>query len=149
MIEYVFIFYHIISRFNIPREIVSDHGSHFKNCMMEELASWLGFYPDYSLSCYPQVNHKSSSLKMLKICFGGQLTRTNPIGILCFFPPFWLIKPWLTLSLPSHPSSWFMVLRKSYRLNVIFDPLTNHQTYSQHLSIRGMFLLPPSFTRIL
>jgi hypothetical protein len=38
-----FVFNQIIARFGIPSEIVTDHGSHFQNEMMEELASKLGF----------------------------------------------------------------------------------------------------------
>ena len=38
-----FVFNQIISRFGISRELVTDHGSHFQNCMMEELASKLGY----------------------------------------------------------------------------------------------------------
>ena len=38
-----FVFNQIIARFGILSEIVTDHGSHFQNEMMEELASKLGF----------------------------------------------------------------------------------------------------------
>ena len=34
-----FVFNQIITRFGIPKELVNDHGLHFQNCMMEELAS--------------------------------------------------------------------------------------------------------------
>ena len=37
-----FIFNQIISWFDIPKELVTDHGRHFQNKMMEELASKLG-----------------------------------------------------------------------------------------------------------
>ena len=37
-----FVFNQIITRFGIPKELVNDHGSHFQNCIMEELASKLG-----------------------------------------------------------------------------------------------------------
>jgi hypothetical protein len=36
------LFNQIIARFDIPREIVTDHGSHFQNQMMSELTSKLG-----------------------------------------------------------------------------------------------------------
>jgi hypothetical protein len=39
----LFIFNQVIARFRVPREIVTDHGSHFQNRMMSELASKLGF----------------------------------------------------------------------------------------------------------
>ena len=37
-----FVFNQIITQFEIPKELVIDHGSHFQNRMMEELASKLG-----------------------------------------------------------------------------------------------------------
>ena len=39
----LFLFNHIITRFGIPRAIVTDHGSHFKNKMMADLSIKLGF----------------------------------------------------------------------------------------------------------
>jgi hypothetical protein len=39
----LFIFNQIVARFGIPKEIVTDHGSHFQNKMMSELTSKLGF----------------------------------------------------------------------------------------------------------
>ena len=38
-----FMFNHIITRFGIPRELVTDHGRHFQNKMMDELSSKLGY----------------------------------------------------------------------------------------------------------
>jgi transposase InsO family protein len=49
----LFIFNPIIARFSIPKEIVTDHGSHFQNEMMIELASKLGFKHDHSSPYYP------------------------------------------------------------------------------------------------
>ena len=43
-----FVFNQIIARFGIPSEIVTDHGNHFQNEMMEELASKLGFKNGHS-----------------------------------------------------------------------------------------------------
>ena len=51
-----FVFNQIITRFGIPRELVTDHGSHFQNHMMEELASKLGYKQENSSCYYPQVN---------------------------------------------------------------------------------------------
>ena len=39
----VFIFNQIIACFGIPKDIVTDHGSHFQNNMMTELATMQGF----------------------------------------------------------------------------------------------------------
>ena len=39
----LFLFNQFISCFGIPKEIVTDHGNHFQNNMMAELALKLGF----------------------------------------------------------------------------------------------------------
>ena len=43
-----FVFNQIIAWFGIPKEIVTDHGSHFQNEMMKYLASKLGFKHGHS-----------------------------------------------------------------------------------------------------
>jgi hypothetical protein len=48
-----FVFNQIISRFGIPSEIVTNHGSDFHNEMMVELASMLGFRYIHSSPYYP------------------------------------------------------------------------------------------------
>ena len=48
-----FVFKQIITWFGIPKEIVTDHGRHFQNKMMEELASKLGYKKEHSSSYYP------------------------------------------------------------------------------------------------
>ena len=52
----LFLFNHIISRFEIPRAIVTNHGSHFQNKVMAELSAKLGFCHDNSTPYYPQFN---------------------------------------------------------------------------------------------
>jgi transposase InsO family protein len=52
----LFIFNQIVARFGIPKEIVTDHGSHFQNKMMSELTSNLGFKQEHSSPYYPQAN---------------------------------------------------------------------------------------------
>ena len=49
----LFLFNHIIARLEIPRAIVINHGSHFKNKMMAELSIKLGFRHDNSTPYYP------------------------------------------------------------------------------------------------
>ena len=39
----LFLFNHIITRFGVLQSIITDHGSHFHNQMMEELSAKLGF----------------------------------------------------------------------------------------------------------
>jgi hypothetical protein len=51
-----FIFNQIVARFDIPKEIVTDHGSHFQNKMMSELTSKLGLRQEHSSPYYPQAN---------------------------------------------------------------------------------------------
>jgi transposase InsO family protein len=52
----IFIFNHIVARFNIPKEIFTEHGSHFQNKMMSELTSNLGLRQEHPSPYYPQVN---------------------------------------------------------------------------------------------
>jgi transposase InsO family protein len=52
----LFLFNQIIAKFGIPREIVTDYGSHFQNKMMTELTSKLGLWKEHSSPYYPQVN---------------------------------------------------------------------------------------------
>jgi hypothetical protein len=63
----LFIFNHIIARFDIPKEIVTDHGSHFQNKMMSELTSNLGLRQENSSPYYPQANGQVEAMnKSLK-----------------------------------------------------------------------------------
>eukprot|EP00253_Pinus_taeda_P004455 PITA_04455 len=59
-------FNHVVSRFGVPQAIVIDHGSHFRNHMMVELAAKLGLSHDSSTPYYPQANKQCeiSSLKL-------------------------------------------------------------------------------------
>jgi hypothetical protein len=52
----LFLFNQIIARFDIPRGIVTDHGSHFQNQMITELTSKLGLRQEHSSPYYPQEN---------------------------------------------------------------------------------------------
>ena len=62
-----FVFNQIITRFRILKELVTNHGSHFQNRMMEELASKLGYKQEHSSSYYPQANGKVEAVnKSLK-----------------------------------------------------------------------------------
>ena len=51
-----FVFNQIITRFGIPKQLVTDHGRKFQNKMMEELAFKLGYKKEHSSSYYPQAN---------------------------------------------------------------------------------------------
>ena len=49
----LFLFKYIIARFGVLQSIVTDHGSHFHNQMMEELSAKLGFHHENSILYYP------------------------------------------------------------------------------------------------
>jgi hypothetical protein len=50
----LFLFNQIIARFDVPREIVTDHGSHFQNKMMTELTSNIGLQKEHSSPTTPK-----------------------------------------------------------------------------------------------
>jgi hypothetical protein len=52
----LFFFNQIIARFDVPRDIVTDHDSHFQNQMMTELTLNLGLREEHSSPYYPQAN---------------------------------------------------------------------------------------------
>ena len=52
----LFLFNQIIARFDIPREIVTDHGSHFQNKIMSKLTSNIGLRQENLSPYYPQEN---------------------------------------------------------------------------------------------
>ena len=49
----LFIFNQIVARFDIPKVIVTDHGSHFQNKMRSKLKSKIGFRQEHSSPYYP------------------------------------------------------------------------------------------------
>lgn len=54
----LFVFKHIIARFGVPKTIVTNHGAHFHNHMMWELASKLGFHHEHSTTIITKVAYK-------------------------------------------------------------------------------------------
>jgi hypothetical protein len=52
----LFIFNHIVTRFHVPRTIITTHGSHFFNFMMSELTDKLGLRHENSTPYYLQAN---------------------------------------------------------------------------------------------
>jgi hypothetical protein len=49
----LFIFNHIIARFGVPRAIITNHSSYFRNFMMSELTEKLGLRHENSTPYYP------------------------------------------------------------------------------------------------
>jgi hypothetical protein len=85
-----FIFNQIIARFGILSEIVTDHGSHFQNEMMIELASKLGFKHDHLSPYYPQENGQVEAInKSLKTIFQKTISRSNSNWHIMLYPALW------------------------------------------------------------
>ena len=59
----LFLFNHIIARFEVLQSIITDHGSHFHNQMMEELSAKVGFRHENSTPYYPHINGKVEAIK--------------------------------------------------------------------------------------
>ena len=62
-----FVFNQIITQFSILKELVTDHGRHIQNKMMEKLASNLGYKQEHSSSYYPQANGQVESVKKSQV----------------------------------------------------------------------------------
>ena len=64
----LFLFNHVIARFEVPQSIVTDHGSQFRNQMMDELSAKLGFLHENSMPYYLQANGQVEAInKFLKM----------------------------------------------------------------------------------
>lgn len=64
----LFFFNHVVSRFGVPQAIVTDHGSHFRNHMMVELAAKLGLSHDSSTPYYLQANGQVETINKVLKC---------------------------------------------------------------------------------
>lgn len=113
------IFNHIISRFDMPMIIVTDHGSHFCNNMMSKLATLLHFGKEQSSPYYPWDTGQVESISsMLKTRFNGWWGNIIPTRIRCFFWNYGHIIPRLRLRLCLQLFSLFMGWKQSCQLNV-------------------------------
>lgn len=54
--DILFLSNHVIAKFCFPKYIVKNHGRHFHNHIMQELATTLGFHHEHSMPYYPQAN---------------------------------------------------------------------------------------------
>ena len=84
----LFLFNHIIARFGVLQSIITNHGSHFHNQMMEEMSARLGFLHENSMPYYPQAN--------------GQVEAINKVS-----------KTMLRQMVGDHKSNWHHVLLSS------------------------------------
>ena len=80
----LFLFNHMIARFEVSQSIVTDHGSHFRNQMIDELSAKLGFRHENSTPYYPQANGQVEAIKkvlktMLRQMVGDHKSNWNHI----------------------------------------------------------------------
>jgi transposase InsO family protein len=74
----LFIFNQIVATFDIPKEIFTDHGSHFQNKMMTELTSNLRLRKEHSSPYYPQANGQVEAVnKSLKTILQQTINSTK------------------------------------------------------------------------
>jgi hypothetical protein len=86
----LFLFNQIIARFNILREIVTDHGSHFQNTMMIELTSNLGLRKEHSSPYHPQENGQVEALnKSLKTILQRTINLSKSNWHLMLYSTLW------------------------------------------------------------
>jgi len=65
-----FFFNHMISRFGVLQEVVIDHGKHFQNHIITELASKFVLSHETSAPYYPQADKQVEVInKVLRLCF--------------------------------------------------------------------------------
>ena len=85
-----FVFNLIITRFGILRDIVTDHGRHFQNRMMDELSSKLGYKKDHSSSYYPQENGQVEVVnKSLKSILQRTVAKNKNNWHILLYPNLW------------------------------------------------------------
>jgi hypothetical protein len=63
----LFIFNHVIDHFCVPRAIITDQGSHFRNFMMSELTKKLGLRHEKLTPYYPQANGQVEEINKVLI----------------------------------------------------------------------------------
>ena len=89
----LFLFTHIIARFGVPQSTVTDHGSHFRNQMMEELSAKIGFFHENSTPYYAQANVQVETInKVLKTMLHWMVGDHKSNWHLILFPLFGLIR---------------------------------------------------------
>jgi len=76
-----FFFNHVITCFNVPRELASDHEKYFETKIFQELSQYLGFSHEFASTYYPQSNGRVEAInKVLKTMFQGMVNDQKPIG---------------------------------------------------------------------
>ena len=86
----LFLFNQIIARFDVLREIVTDHGSHFQNQMMIELTSKLGLRKEHLSPYYPQANGQVEAInKSLKTILQRTINSAKSNWHLMLYSTLW------------------------------------------------------------
>ena len=85
-----FVFNQIITWFGILKELVIDHGRHFQNQMMGELASKLGYKQEHSSSYYPKANRQVEVVnKSLKSILQRTIAQSKTNWHIMLYPTLW------------------------------------------------------------
>eukprot|EP00253_Pinus_taeda_P008713 PITA_08713 len=106
----LFFFNHVVSTFCVPHAIVTDHGSHFHNHMMVELATKLGLSHNSSTPYYLQAN--------------GQVEVINTV-----------LKHMLQSMIGVHKRNWHIILYSAlwaYRTSLAVDLLPENSKEEAH-----------------
>jgi hypothetical protein len=99
-----FIFNQIITRFGIPSEIVTDHGNHFQNEMMEELESMLGFIHDHYSPYYPKENGQVEVVnKSLNTILQKPVSQSKSNWHIMLYPALWAYRTSVKTSISFSP----------------------------------------------
>jgi hypothetical protein len=95
----LFIFNQIIARFNILKEIVTDHGCHFQNKMMFELTSKFGLRQEHSSPNYPQENGQVEAVnKSLKTILQRTINSAKSNWHLMLYSTLWAYQTFINIS---------------------------------------------------
>eukprot|EP00253_Pinus_taeda_P020815 PITA_20815 len=86
----LFLFNQVISRFGVPRDIVTDHGSHFQNQLMSELALKLGFRQEHLSPYYPRANGQVEAVnKTLKTILQWKIDKNRSNWHVMLYSALW------------------------------------------------------------
>ena len=113
-----FIFNQIITQFSIPKELVTNHGRHLQNKMMEELASKLGYKQEHSSSYYPQANGQVEAMnKSLKSILQQTIAQSKMNWHIMSYISLWAYRTMVNTTISFSHISSYMVWSLYCRLN--------------------------------
>ena len=137
----LFLFNQIISRFSIPREIVTDHGSHFQNQLMSELALKLGFRQEHSSLYYPQDNGQAKAMnKSFKMILQRTIDKNHSNWHLMLYLALWAYKTLVKIAIAFTPfqlayglESIFLIECEIPSLKIAIDLFPETSSLEEHL----------------